>query len=193
MKKFFFALAIDTFLWTYTFLVGYKVVYEKMILNIRYPEFSWSQPGLALLAGLIASLVLHKTPLSIGRAANGLNRGAGDRDANIIDPLVVSVRLNEIRVVNADAPIAQRTDMVVVTVLVEGDQKIGVVSRGENFARAQVHLENGWPSGDSRRNRHVGHDLPGAASCQTRQETANGLDPILRISGKPDHRILNVV
>lgn len=72
------ALSIDTFLWTYTLLVLYKIVYQRLILNLRYPDFSWDQPLICLGAGIVISLALYFTKLSIGRGARGLY----DKDDN---------------------------------------------------------------------------------------------------------------
>ncbi len=66
------AFLIDLFLWSYTFLVLHKVIYEKLILNLRYPEFTWMQPTYALLAGIAMALGLFFTRLSIGKAMMGL-------------------------------------------------------------------------------------------------------------------------
>jgi phosphonate transport system permease protein len=66
------ALLVDLFLWSYAFLVLHKVVYEKMILALRYPEFNWMQPVYALMAGAAMTLALFFTRLSIGKAISGL-------------------------------------------------------------------------------------------------------------------------
>jgi phosphonate transport system permease protein len=66
------AYIIDMLLWSYSFLVLHKVVYEKMILGLRYPEFSWMQPVYALIAGLAMALALFFTRLSIGKSMMGL-------------------------------------------------------------------------------------------------------------------------
>ena len=66
----FLALLLDTMLWSYSFLAFYKIIYNKIIIGIRYPEFSWGQPLACLILGLIFSLVLYffLPGLSIGRA-----------------------------------------------------------------------------------------------------------------------------
>ncbi len=71
-KKVISALAIDTFLWCYAVLVTQKVIWEKLIMNVRYPEFTWNQPLTALGIGFAISLLLFFTPLSLGRAFRGL-------------------------------------------------------------------------------------------------------------------------
>ena len=58
MKRVVAAMAIDIFLWAYTLLVSYKVIYQKMIADIRYAEFSWNQPVYALAIGALVALGL---------------------------------------------------------------------------------------------------------------------------------------
>ncbi len=72
MKKVVSALAIDTFFWSYALLVSHKILYEKVIMNVRYPEFSWNQPLSALGIGFAVSLLLFFTSVSLGRAFQGL-------------------------------------------------------------------------------------------------------------------------
>ena len=66
------ALAVDLFVWSYTLLVLYKIIYEKIIMGVRYPDFSWNQPLYALGIGAVVSFALFFTKLSIGRAMKGL-------------------------------------------------------------------------------------------------------------------------
>tara|TARA_R110002072_G_scaffold276051_1_gene437583 strand:- start:343085 stop:344167 length:1083 start_codon:yes stop_codon:yes gene_type:complete len=66
------ALSIDILLWGYTSLVTYKVIYQKLIMNMRHADFTWSQPLAALGVGAIISLILFMTKFSIGRASKGL-------------------------------------------------------------------------------------------------------------------------
>jgi phosphonate transport system permease protein len=72
MRKVVFALALDTFFWSYTLLVSHKVIWEKIIMNVRYPEFSWNQPLVAVGLGFAVSLALFFSQLSLGRAFQGL-------------------------------------------------------------------------------------------------------------------------
>ncbi len=72
MKKVVSAIAIDTFFWSYALLVSHKILYEKVIMNVRYPEFSWNQPLSALGIGFAVSLLLFFTSVSLGRAFQGL-------------------------------------------------------------------------------------------------------------------------
>ncbi|MDD0853116.1 phosphonate ABC transporter, permease protein PhnE [Halobacteriovorax sp. GB3] len=78
VKAYFWALFIDVFLWSYTILASWKIVYEKIILGERFPEFSWNQPLIALGAGVVVSLALFMTKMSAGRACLGLMK----RDEN---------------------------------------------------------------------------------------------------------------
>jgi phosphonate transport system permease protein len=68
----------DTLLWAYVALVSYKIVYEKMIIDVRFPEFNWSQPLFALIVGALIALGLFFTKMSVGRAYQGLYK----RDEN---------------------------------------------------------------------------------------------------------------
>jgi len=72
MKRIVSAVAIDLLLWAYTLLVGYKVIYQKIIIGTRYADFSWNQPIYALAIGALVALALFFTKLSIGRATQGL-------------------------------------------------------------------------------------------------------------------------
>ena len=82
--------------------------------------------------------------------------------------------------------------MVLIRMLVKRQQHIGLVPGAEHFARADAHLENRRPAGNRRGDGHERHDLLFAASGKPRQETANGLNPVLRIAGNADHRLGNV-
>jgi phosphonate transport system permease protein len=61
---------IDAALWSYAILVCKKVIYEKIILALRYPEFNWNTPLYALIAGTIIGALVHMAipTLSVGRA-----------------------------------------------------------------------------------------------------------------------------
>lgn len=61
------AFILDILVWAYVVLVGHKIIYEKMIADIRYPEFYWSQPLYALYAGIFISLLLFMTKFSLGK------------------------------------------------------------------------------------------------------------------------------
>lgn len=72
VRKHVLAYSMDVLLWAYTLLVMYKIVYEKLIAGIRYPEFDWGQPLLALGAALFIAAGFYFTRLSIGKATFGL-------------------------------------------------------------------------------------------------------------------------
>ncbi len=72
MQKTLQALSIDVFLWSYAFLIGYKIIYQKIFMGIRFADFSWSQPLYALGVGFLAAVTLFFTKMSIGRATRGL-------------------------------------------------------------------------------------------------------------------------
>jgi phosphonate transport system permease protein len=72
LVKKFKAYILDTFSWAYIALVCYKIIYEKMIIDIRYPEFFWGQPLYALLLGLSISFILFFTNYSLGKGLFGL-------------------------------------------------------------------------------------------------------------------------
>src|SRR6185503_11762346 len=52
-------------------------------------------------------------------------------------------------------------------------------------------LKNRGAARDRGRNRHEGHDFLLAAPGQSRQETADRLDAILRVAGDANYRLLN--
>lgn len=62
----------DWFLWTYSILVCWKIIYVKLILHVRYPVFSWEDPRTAAYWGVALALLTFFTPLSIGRVVLGL-------------------------------------------------------------------------------------------------------------------------
>lgn len=71
-KDLFAALCIDIVSWSYVILVCWKIILEKMLWHIRYPEFSWNQPIYSCLAGLVVALTLYRSPISLGRGLMGL-------------------------------------------------------------------------------------------------------------------------
>ena len=94
--------------------------------------------------------------------------------ADVDEPFVVEVRLDVIRIVKEDAAVFQEADVVLVAVLVKGDEEIGFVARGKNFAGADADLENRRPAGDGGRDRHVGHDVLLAAAGEPGEKGADG-------------------
>lgn len=71
---------MDVFFWTYIFLVCHKIIYEKMLVGVRYPVFSWTQPLGALAAGLIVStLLFFPESFSLGKRVMGVYKGTENR------------------------------------------------------------------------------------------------------------------
>ena len=66
------AYVLDTLSWAYLALISYKIIYEKIIIDERYPEFTWNQPLLCLYIGLALAAVLFFTKFSLGRGLFGL-------------------------------------------------------------------------------------------------------------------------
>lgn len=66
------AFVLDSLSWAYLALISYKIIYEKMIIDERYPEFNWNQPMYALYLGLAIAAVLFFTKFSLGRGLFGL-------------------------------------------------------------------------------------------------------------------------
>lgn len=50
------AFSIDTFIWFYIILCTYKIIYQKIILDLRYDEFSWDAPLYSLIAAILIVL-----------------------------------------------------------------------------------------------------------------------------------------
>ena len=78
IKKHIASYCIDLFLWSYTVLASWKIVYERLILGLRYPDFSWNQPLISLGLGAVLAIALYFTRLSVGRGFTGLMK----RDIN---------------------------------------------------------------------------------------------------------------
>jgi phosphonate transport system permease protein len=72
IKKTAIAISIDIFLWSYTILTSWKVIYEKQIMGNRFAEFTWNQPLIAIAIGIVISIALFFTRVSIGKATQGL-------------------------------------------------------------------------------------------------------------------------
>ena len=66
---------LDVLFHSYGLLVFYKIAYQKILLGLRNPEFSWGQPTMALLIGAIVALALYfVSGFSIGRAIFKLHK-----------------------------------------------------------------------------------------------------------------------
>jgi phosphonate transport system permease protein len=66
------AFVLDSLSWAYIVLVTYKIIYEKIILDIRYPEFSWTIPLYSLILGIFLTGLFFLTPFSLGKGVMGL-------------------------------------------------------------------------------------------------------------------------
>lgn len=89
MQSVIFAVVFDVALWTYLSLVSYKIFFQRYIMGMRFPEFSWSQPLACLAVGTIIAFVLFFTRASVGRAIKGLyeideNKGIGKEPFTIL-------------------------------------------------------------------------------------------------------------
>ena len=132
-------------------------------------------------------------PRSLAVPPERFDRGARNRNSDMTNTLVGSIRLDVIRVIKTNAAIAQRRDMAVVTVLVKRHKNVGFVAGRKHFSGSEVHLENRRPARDRRGNRHVSHDLATTAPRETRKESTDRLDAVLRVSRKANHRILDAL
>ena len=117
--------------------------------------------------------------LVAARAADRLDGCARDRHADVVVALVLEVRLHVVGIVKQNASFAKTADVVLVGMLVEGDQEIGVIARRKDVSRSDVNLENAGAAGDRRRNRHVRHHVLGAAAGKPRKKPPDGLDAVL--------------
>lgn len=66
------AFILDILSWTYIALVSYKIIYEKIIIDERYPEFSWNQPLYSLYVGIGLTVLFFLTNFSLGKGVMGL-------------------------------------------------------------------------------------------------------------------------
>src|SRR2546430_3493376 len=82
--------------------------------------------------------------------------------------------------------------MVLIAVLIKCDEKIGFIAGRKHFTGTDPDLEDRRSTRNRGRNRHVSHDVVIAASGQTRQKCARGLNSVLRISGETNYSILDV-
>src|SRR4029077_13092219 len=131
--------------------------------------------------------------LVLGRSAQRFHRQAGDRHTDINGTFVVQVRLNVVRIVKQHAAFFEKSEVVLITVLIKRDQKIGFVTGREHFARAHADLKNGRSARDGGRDRHISHHVVVAAAGKPRQKRAGGLNSVLRIAGQTDDRVINIL
>ena len=87
-----------------------------------------------------------------------------------------------IRIVDEDAPGAQRMDVAVVTMLIKSDKEVRIVTGREDVAGPHSHLKDGRTPGNGRRNRHVGHHLLVGSAGEAGEESAYRLDAILGVA-----------
>ena len=82
----------------------------------------------------------------LGRASDGLHGQGSTGNADVmIDFLQFGLRLDVVGIVKHDAALLERAEMVLVGMLVEGQEHVAVVARAEHFAGADADLENGGP------------------------------------------------
>ncbi len=78
--KFTKAFLLDGALWSYACLLSYKIVYQKIFLGIRYPDFTWDQPVYSLGLGFAIALpLLFLRNFSIGKMVWGLDTKADNK------------------------------------------------------------------------------------------------------------------
>src|SRR5436190_10679366 len=94
--------------------------------------------------------------------------------------------LDVIGIIENDAIFLKRVDVVLVRMLIKREQHISIITGAEHFARTNAHLEDRRTAGNSRWDGHEGHDFLLASCCEAGQETADGLNAVLRIAGYAD-------
>src|SRR6202043_3575967 len=72
--------------------------------------------------------------LVLGGPAECFNRQTRDRDADIHETFVVEVRLNIVGIVKQDAAFFEKVDVVLITVLIKSDKKVGFITGRKHFA-----------------------------------------------------------
>src|SRR5437588_1283463 len=82
--------------------------------------------------------------------------------------------------------------MVLITVLIKRDQEIGFVTGRQDFAGTDADLKDGRAAGNGGGNRHISHDVLIAASSESGEKRARGLNSVLRIAGQADDCVLNI-
>jgi hypothetical protein len=124
-------------------------------------------------------------------AADGLDGAAGDRHGDLGEAVVAFDGLDVVRIVEEHAAGAEGADVGVVAVLIKRDEHVGAVAGGENVAGAHAHLEDRGSAGDGGRDRHVGHDVLIAAAREAGEESADGLDAVLGVTGESDDDVVD--
>ena len=75
------AFLLDVFVWAYMALVSYKIIWQKIILKERYPDFFWTQPLNSLYFGIAVAILLIATPFSLGKGMFGITKVKEDESA----------------------------------------------------------------------------------------------------------------
>ncbi len=132
-------------------------------------------------------------PLVLRGSPKRLDGQPRDRNPNMDELLLVRVRLDVVGIIEQDSTIAKKANMVLVAVLMEGDEEVRFVSRREDFARSDAHLEDRGTARNRGGDCHVGHDFLSAAAGQSREHGAGGLDAVLGISGEPNDGVANAL
>src|SRR5207302_6953741 len=86
--------------------------------------------------------------LVFGRAAECFDCQSGNGYADINKTFVVEVGLDVVRIVKQDAAFFEKVNVVLITVLIKRDEKIGFVTSRQDFARAHADLKNGRSARD---------------------------------------------
>src|SRR5437773_11803495 len=82
--------------------------------------------------------------------------------------------------------------MVLIAMLIKCDEKIGFIAGRKHFTGTDPDLEDRRSTRNRGRDRHVSHDVVIAASGQSRQKCAGGLNAVLRIARETNQSILNI-
>ena len=105
--------------------------------------------------------------------------------------LPLRLRFHVVRIVKDDSTLFQRAHVALIRVLVKCQKHVRLIARAQDFARTDPNLKNGRAPGNRRGDRHERHDLLLAAAGKPRQETADGLNAVLRVAGDADDRLGN--
>src|SRR6202165_4588451 len=119
----------------------------------------------------------------LGCSAKRFNRQTCDRDADIHKTFVVEVGLNVVRIVKQHAAFLEKVDVVLITVLIKRDKKVGFIAGRQHFTCAHANLKDRRSTGNGGLDRHISHDVVVAASGESREKGAGGLNSVLRIAG----------
>ena len=120
-----------------------------------------------------------------------LDGETGDWHAHMNELFLVGIGLNVVGVVKQHPALAKKIDVVVVAVLVQGDEEIRLVPCREDLARPDAHLKDGWPSRNGRGDGHIGHHILRTAARKPRQQSAGRLNSVLGISSEANDGVAN--